>query len=140
MSNWGIPRELLGPYAFPDHIWEEAYTFAYNIAKGGKVLAPEKIGFEWIDNYDEYIAHPDYPAIILHKDLISSLPISLLGAIHQYKVIFENDVFFVAELTDKTAIGHNLSNYISKLLLTSAKKILFINIPKTAGTSIDYNR
>lgn len=139
MDTWGIPRRLLGPKRYPDEFWRSAYEKALRISEGEPILAPERFDLETVDVYEEYRSDRSYAVIILHKDLVASLPISGLARLMQYDVNYENAVFLVLEMKPGGSVGTSLSGLMRRLFWRSGKKICFVHIPKTAGTTIVAN-
>jgi hypothetical protein len=130
-EEWGMTRSELAIDAFPDEFWREAYDFALREIEGraGAIVAPERIGMPRVYEYNDEWGVDDIGVVILHKDYVRSVRKSLIRAYGDFRIVFENAVFYVlSRFSEGRELNVDLKDDV--------KRVGFVHIPKTAGTSV----
>ena len=130
------------PRDYPDEFWYAAYQFAFNLHGGNKkILGLHSFGDPRIHCFQNYSADVSYSCIILHKDFFNKIPISVCEDITSYDLVYENPVFCILKRSQKNSneiLQDAIEPIANRLSNMCGKRICFLHIPKTAGTSINH--
>ena len=103
---------------------------ALRMADGDSILAAHEMGCDNVKNIKEWTPEEPIKVVLIHKDFISYVPISIERISHEYTLAYENDVFLVFLKKSQFSIEEMLADRLR------GPNFFFVHIPKTAGTTI----
>jgi hypothetical protein len=140
MQTWGKSPEQLALREYPDRYWRDAYSQLMNRLERcehkERALAPETFGLECIDAYGARLPDSGWRYILLHKGMTSYLDVETMLSLSYYAGCFENNVFLLLDRGSKACDFPDALQKLPKRLLPGSKKLAFLHVPKTAGTSV----
>jgi hypothetical protein len=123
-------------FVFQDEFWEKSYKLADEYNNGNTpVLCYDDLDLEGFQTY-KYWNDSDNPKVVLiHKDFLGCMHETFFKRITEYKCVFEYGCHQLYVLGQEDAVNNNIYTYTCRMY-DNQKKIGFVHIPKTAGTSI----
>jgi hypothetical protein len=123
-------------FIFQDEYWERSYNLANKLNTSmTPVLCYDDLGLDGFQSY-KYWSQEECPEVVLiHKDFLGCMHEVFFKRINEYKCIFEYGCHQLYLLLDNVSVNKVQQAYISNMY-NNQRRVGFVHIPKTAGTSI----